>query len=66
MGRACRRNGKKRNIHRIFVGKTEGRRPLRRPRRRWADNIKMDLREIVWVVWTPSIWARIAISGGLL
>jgi hypothetical protein len=30
------------------VGKPEGKRPLRRPRRRWADNIKMDLREIGW------------------
>jgi hypothetical protein len=30
------------------VGKTEGKRPLGRPRRRWVNNIKMDLREIVW------------------
>jgi hypothetical protein len=30
------------------VGKPEGKRPLRRPRRRWVDNIKMDLREIGW------------------
>jgi hypothetical protein len=33
---------------RIVVGKPEGKRPLGRPRRRWVDNIKMDLREIVW------------------
>jgi hypothetical protein len=33
---------------RIFVGKSEGMRPLRRPKRRWVDNIKMDLREIEW------------------
>jgi hypothetical protein len=35
------------------VGKPEGERPLGRPRRRWVDNIKMDLREIVWddMVW---------------
>jgi hypothetical protein len=33
---------------RILVGKPEGRRPLGRPRRRWVDNIKMDLREIGW------------------
>jgi hypothetical protein len=32
----------------ILVGKPEGKRPLGRPRRRWVDNIKMDLREIVW------------------
>jgi hypothetical protein len=38
----------KRNAYRILVGKREGTRPLRRPRCRWVDNIKMDLREIVW------------------
>jgi hypothetical protein len=36
------------NACRILVGKPEGRRPLGRPRRRWVDNIKMDLREIEW------------------
>jgi hypothetical protein len=39
---------KERTAHRIFVGKPEGRRPLGKPRRRWVDNIKMDLREIRW------------------
>jgi hypothetical protein len=34
--------------HRALVGKPEGRRPLGRPRRRWEDNIKMDLREVGW------------------
>jgi hypothetical protein len=45
--------GEKRNAYRILVGKPEGKRPLGRPRRRWVDNIKMDLREIGWdgVVW---------------
>jgi hypothetical protein len=38
----------KRNACRILVGKPEGKRPLERPRRRWLDNIKMDLREIEW------------------
>jgi hypothetical protein len=38
----------KRNAYRISVGKPEGKIPLRRPRRRWVDNIKMDLREIGW------------------
>jgi hypothetical protein len=38
--------GEKRNAYRILVGKPEGKRPLRRRRRRWVDNIKMDLREI--------------------
>jgi hypothetical protein len=40
--------GEKRNAYRILVGKPEGRRPLGRPRRRWVDNIRMDLREIGW------------------
>jgi hypothetical protein len=40
--------GKKRNAFKILVGNPEERRPLGRPRRRWVDNIKMDLREIGW------------------
>jgi hypothetical protein len=35
-----------RNAYKILVGKPEGKRPLRRPRRRWKDNIKMDLKEV--------------------
>jgi hypothetical protein len=34
--------GKEREVHRVLVGKPEGKRPLWRPRRRWEDNIKMD------------------------
>jgi hypothetical protein len=41
--------GEKRNIYRILVGKPEGKRPLGRPRRRWVNNIKMDLRGIGWM-----------------
>jgi hypothetical protein len=37
---------KKRNAYRLLVGRSEGRRPLGRPRRRWVDNIRMDLGEI--------------------
>jgi hypothetical protein len=48
MGRACSTNGEKRNAYRILVGKPEGKRLVVRPRRRWVDNIKIDLREIGW------------------
>jgi hypothetical protein len=42
------RMGAKRNAYRILVGKPEGKRPLGRPRRRWEDNFKMNLRERGW------------------
>jgi hypothetical protein len=42
------RMGEKRNAYRLLVGKPEGKRPLERPRRRWVDNIRMDLREVGW------------------
>jgi hypothetical protein len=38
--------GEERGVHRVLVGKPEGRRPLERPRRRWEDNIMMDLQEV--------------------
>jgi hypothetical protein len=40
--------GVKRNAYRLLVGKPEGKSPLRRPRRRWVDNIRMDLGEVEW------------------
>jgi hypothetical protein len=40
--------GEKKNAYRILAGKPEGKRPLKRPRRRWVDNIKMNLRELGW------------------
>jgi hypothetical protein len=40
--------GEKRNAYRLLVGKPDGKRPLGRPRRRWVDNIRMDLVEAVW------------------
>jgi hypothetical protein len=45
--------GERRGAYRALVGKPEVRRPLGRPRRRWEDNIKMDLREVGWggMVW---------------
>jgi hypothetical protein len=42
------RMGEKRNAYRILVGKAERKSQLGRPRRKWVDNIKMDLREIGW------------------
>jgi hypothetical protein len=42
------RMGEKRDAYRILVGRPEGRWPLGRPRRRWEDNIKMDLQEVGW------------------
>jgi hypothetical protein len=45
-GRACSANGKRRNSYRLLVEMPEGKRLLRRPRRRWVDNIMMDLEEI--------------------
>jgi hypothetical protein len=38
--------GEERGVHRVLVGKPEGKRPLGRPRRRWKDNIKIDLQEV--------------------
>jgi hypothetical protein len=48
MVRAYSTNWEKRNACRILVGKPEGKRPLEGPRRRWVDNIKMDLWENGW------------------
>jgi hypothetical protein len=60
------RMGEKRNAYRILVGNPEEKSPLGRPRRRWVNNINMDLREIGWNVEIGSIWLRIGTSGGAL
>jgi hypothetical protein len=60
------RKGERRGTYRALVGKPEGMRPLGRPRRRWEDNIKIDLREVGWGAWTGSIWLRIGAGGGIL
>jgi hypothetical protein len=60
MSRVYSTNGEMRNAYGILVGK-----PLRRSRRRWVDDIKMDLRSD-GMVWTGLIWLRIGTSGGLL
>ena len=46
MGWACGAYGWGEGVYRVLVGKPEGRRPLGRPRRRWVDNIRMDLQEV--------------------
>jgi len=46
MGEACGAYGEGRGVHRVLVGKPEVKRPLVRPRRRWENNIKMDLQEV--------------------
>jgi hypothetical protein len=48
MGGSCSTNGEKGNAYRLLVGKPEGKRPLGRPRRRWVDNIRMDLGKMRW------------------
>jgi hypothetical protein len=48
MAKACSTNGEKMNSYKILVGKPEGKKPLRGPRRRLVDNVKMNLREIGW------------------
>jgi hypothetical protein len=46
MGGACSADGGREGVYRVLVGTPEGTRSLRRPRRRWEDNIKMDLQEV--------------------
>jgi hypothetical protein len=48
MGGPCSTNGEKRNAYRLLVGKPEGKRPVRGPRRMWVDNMRIDLVEIGW------------------
>jgi len=46
MGGACSTYGENRSVYTVLVGEPVGKRPLGRPRRRWEDNIKMDLEEV--------------------
>jgi hypothetical protein len=54
------------NAYRILMGMPEEKRPLERQRRRWVDNIKIDLREIGWDSMDWIDLAQIGTSGGLL
>jgi len=65
MGWACGAYGLGGGVHRVLVGKPEGRRPLGRPRYRWEDSIQMDLREVGGVE-TEWSWLRIGTDGGHL
>jgi hypothetical protein len=56
----------KTHAYRVLVGRREGKRPLGRPRRRWEDNIKLDLEEVRWEAWTEFIWLMIGTGGGRL
>ena len=58
--------GERRGVYRGFVRKPEGRRPLGKHKRRWEDNIKMDLREVRWKTCTGWIWLRMGTGGGHL
>jgi len=54
-------------VYRVLVGKPEGKRPLRKPRRRWEDNIKIDIQAVGWGgAWTGLSWLRIGTGGVLL
>jgi hypothetical protein len=58
--------GEERKLHKVFGGKARRKEPLGRPRYRWEDVIKMDLRESGWRVWSGFTWLRIGTVGGLL
>ena len=49
MGGAPSTYGERRRAYKVSMGKTEGRTPLGRPRRRWEDNIKMNFQKVEWV-----------------
>ena len=59
------RMGEGRGVHMVLVGKSEGKRPLGNPRRRWEDNIKTDLQEVGGVK-TGWSWLRTGTGGGHL
>jgi hypothetical protein len=57
MGEACRKHGNdEKYIKKMLVGIPEGKRPLRRTRRKLEDNIRMDLVEIGWKLWSARVW----------
>jgi hypothetical protein len=57
------RMGDTRGAYRVLMGRSEGRRPLGRRRRRFEDNIKRDIEVGGWGAWTGLIWLRAGASG---
>jgi hypothetical protein len=58
--------GEGRNVYRVLVRNPQEKRPFERPRRRWEDGIRMDLREVGLGVWSGFTWLRIGTVDGLL
>jgi hypothetical protein len=61
MGRKCSTHGN--SAYRVLVRKPDRKRPLMRPKRRWEDNVRMELREIIWIGF---MWLGIVTSESLL
>jgi hypothetical protein len=53
------RMGESRGTYRVLVRKPEGKKPIGRSRRRWENNIKMDLQEVGWRAWIGLVWIRV-------
>jgi hypothetical protein len=58
--------GEMKYAFKILAGKPEGKRLFGRSRHKWEGNIRMDLREMGWMLWTGFMWLRIGTIGGLL
>jgi hypothetical protein len=58
--------GKEREVYKILVGKPKGKIPLRIPRHRWEDGIRMEVGETAWGAWNGFNWLRTGTGGGLL
>jgi hypothetical protein len=56
----------RRGVYRVLVEKTQGTRPLGRPRRRWEDNMKRIFKKWDGGAWSGLIWLRVGTGGGLL
>jgi hypothetical protein len=60
------RMGEEKKLYKVLVGKTEGRRPLGRPRRRWEMGSECILGRLAWGVWIEFHWLKTGTGGGLL